>query len=212
MKQVTLVCRAATFGNEQKLVFVARHSRDFDFCWQVVVGIDFFKHGERRKLAVAQVAGLVRVVDAARDCFVVGATSENKLTLLGLHNCSARVLTHWQHAARRDACVLQQIERNEPVVIAGLWVGQNVCELLQVAGAKQVRDVAHCMFGQRGDCRWIDFKKRSLAGGKSGDAFGGDQSVFGGIGPERKQFAICEWRVGGHASAGVPLNAPGSPA
>jgi hypothetical protein len=61
-------------------------------------------------------------------------------------------LAHRQHAARADAGVFQQVERDETIIGACLWVFENVGKLLEVFGAQQVGDVTHCMFGQGCNC------------------------------------------------------------
>ena len=132
LKQITLVGRTATLGYEKKFVFVTVNRSDFDFGRKIGVGVDFFKHRQRCKLAVAKVACLIRVVDAMTDCCVVATTGEHTLTFFCFDNCSARVLTHRQNATSSDACILQQIKRNKTIVVASFRVFQNACQLLQV--------------------------------------------------------------------------------
>ena len=48
-----------------------------------------------------------------------------------------------QHAAGGDARVLQQLERDEPVVGRRLGVVEDRAQLREVAGPQQVGDVAH---------------------------------------------------------------------
>ncbi|CAB4812544.1 unannotated protein [freshwater metagenome] len=134
LKQVALVGAAATLGDEQELVSVAIDCADLDLGGQVVAGVHFVVHIQRRHLAVAQVTGEVGVEHTAGDGLFVAATGEYVLALLGLHDCSARVLAHRQHAAGGDVCVLEQIERNEAVVAAGLWVVEDAGQLLEMGG------------------------------------------------------------------------------
>ena len=125
---------------------------NFDLGRKIGVGVDFFVHRHGCKLAVAQVAGLVGVVDTARDRLLVTATRKNKLAFLGLDDCRSGVLAHRQHAARGNARVFQQVEGNESIVGTGLRVLQDIGQLLQVGGSQEVGDVAHCMLGEQSDC------------------------------------------------------------
>ena len=102
MKQVALVGRAATFGDEQELVFVAVDGGNLYLGRQVRAGVDFFVHRQRGQLAVSQVAGEIGVVDAPRDGCVIGTTGEYELTFLRFHDGGASVLTHWQHSTGCD--------------------------------------------------------------------------------------------------------------
>ena len=126
MVQEALVCRAAAFGHEQEFVGVAVSCRDLDLGREVRARVLLGVHVEWGHLAVAQVRGLVRVVDSASDRFFVAAPGEHELSLLPLHNRGARVLAHGQHATRRDRRVLEQIERDEAVVLGGFGVIEDV--------------------------------------------------------------------------------------
>ena len=102
LKQVALVGRAATFGDEQELVFVAIDCGNLYLGRQVGASVDFFVHRQRCQLAVSQVAGEVGVIDASRDGGVIGTTGEYELTFLRFHDGGASVLTHWQHSTGCD--------------------------------------------------------------------------------------------------------------
>ena len=135
MKEVTLVGAAATFGHEQEFVGVAIDSTDLDFGGQVIACVDFVVHRERSHLAVTKVARQVRVEHASSNCFFVAVATENKLTFLTLHDCCARVLTHWQNSTCCNRRVLQKIERNKAIVVAGFGIIKNVAQLLKVSRA-----------------------------------------------------------------------------
>ena len=106
LEEVALVGRAATLRHEEELVGVAIDCTDFDFCRKVVTGVLLFVHGDGCHLAVAKVACLVGIENAVSNRFFVIAARHHKLALLGLHDCSAGVLAHGQHATRCNAGVL----------------------------------------------------------------------------------------------------------
>ena len=114
--EVALVGRAASLGHEQQLVGVAVDGGDLDLGRQVGAGVDLLPHRQRRHLRVAQVGGLVGLEDAAGDGLLVAAARDDALAPLALDDGRARVLAHGEDAARGDAGVLQQVERDEAVV------------------------------------------------------------------------------------------------
>ena len=131
--EVALVGRAAALGHEQELVGVAVDGGDLDLRRQVRAGVLLGVHVERCHLGVPEVRRLVRVVDAVGDRFLVAAAREHELALLRLHDRGAGVLAHREHAARGDRRVLEQVERDEAVVVRRLRVVEDVAQLLQVA-------------------------------------------------------------------------------
>ena len=78
----------------------------------------------------------------AADGLLVGAAGEDQLALLAHHDRGAGVLAHRQDAAGGDVGVLEQVEGDEPVVVGGLGVVEDVAQLLEVPGPQQVVDVA----------------------------------------------------------------------
>ena len=152
MKEITLVGAAATFGHEQELVGVAIDSADLDFGGQVIASVDFVVHGEWSHLAVTKVAREVRVVHASSNCFFVAVATEYELTFFTFDNCRARVLTHRQNSACCNCGVLQKIECNETIVVAGFGIIKNVAQLLQVSWAQEVCNVAHGFLGDASNC------------------------------------------------------------
>ena len=152
LEEIALVGRAAALCHEEELVCIAIDCTDFDFCRKVVSSVLLFIHRDWRHLAVAKIACLIRVEHAMSDCFLVVAACHHELALLALHDCGSCVLTHGQHAACSNACVLQQVECNELVVRACFRVMQNVVQLLQVVTAQKVCDIAHCGLSEKCDC------------------------------------------------------------
>jgi hypothetical protein len=158
---VFIFSNSHALGHEQELVDVAVDGADLDLGRQVVAGVLLVVHREGRHLAVAQVRCEVGVVHAAGDGLLVtadtiGRGGEHELALLRLHDGGARVLAHRQHAAGGDVGVLQQVECYEAVVVAGLGVVEHVAQLLQVAGAQEVGDVAHRLLGDERECLGFD--------------------------------------------------------
>ena len=131
------------FAMKSSLYDVAVDRFDLDLGRQVRAGVLLLEHGERRHLRVAEVVLGVGAEDAARDRFAVAAAGEHELALLALHDRGAGVLARRQHAAGRDARVLQQLDRDEHVVGRRLGIVEDRRELREVARAQQVRDVEH---------------------------------------------------------------------
>ena len=99
--------------------------------------------GERRHLRVAQVVLGVGAEDAAGDRLAVAAARQHQLALLALHDRGAGVLARREDAARRDARVLQQLQRDEAIVRRRFGIVEDRRQLREVAGTQQVRDVEH---------------------------------------------------------------------
>ena len=109
------------------------------------------------------------------------------------------VLAHRQHAAGRDAGVLQQVEGDEAVVGRGLRVVEDVAQLLEVPGPQEVGDV-------RASPRWVssvsasrlDLDEAALRRVERGHAVGGQQAVRRLVVADREEVLVGELRHGGH--------------
>src|ERR1035441_4872176 len=123
--QEGLVGRAAALGHEQELVLIPAGGVDLHLPGQVAARVLLGEHGQRRELGVPEVQRGVRVVDAARDVFLVAPVGEHVLAAFAHHDGGAGVLAHGQHPAGRDARVLQQVAGHVPVVGAGFRVVQD---------------------------------------------------------------------------------------
>ena len=146
LEQERLVRGPAALGHEQELVggvVGARRGVQLDLRRQVGAGVALLPHRQRRELGVAQVELGVGVVHALADPLGVVGAGEHALGLLAHHDGGAGVLAHRQHAAGGDVDVLEQVERDEPVVAAGLRVVDDPAQLREVRGAQVVRDVVH---------------------------------------------------------------------
>ena len=86
------------------------------------------------------------------------------LALLALDDCSAGVLARGQHAARRDARVLQELDRDEPVVRRRLGIVEDRPQLGEVARSQQVRDVEHRFAGEQRERLGVDPEELLPAG------------------------------------------------
>jgi hypothetical protein len=111
---------------------------------------------------------------------------------------SAPVLAHWQDAARRDVGVLEQLEGDEAVVRRGLGIVEDGAELLQMAGAQQVRDVVEGVGGQRRDRLRRHLQHRMAVEAGLRDMIAGELAVLRGVVGDLDQVAIGEF---GHAQA-----------
>ena len=176
-----LVRRAAALGHEEELVLRlvrrARRRVELDLRRQVGAGVLLLPHGHRRELGVAQVELGVGVVDAPADPLAVVGAGEHALGLLAHHDRGAGVLAHRQHAAGGDVDVLEQVERDEPVVAAGLRVVDDPAELGEVRGPQEVRDVVHRLGGEQPQRRGVDLEERPAVRLEGADALGAEQPV-----------------------------------
>ncbi len=151
LEEEGLVGRAAALGHEEELVLrrpVVLGRVDLDLRGQVGAGVLLLPRGQRRQLGVAQVELGVGVVDPARDGLAVVGAGEHALGLLAHHDRGAGVLAHRQHAAGGDVDVLEQVERDEPVVGRRLRVVDDPAQLGEVRRAQVVGDVVHRLGGQ----------------------------------------------------------------
>ena len=96
--------------------------------------------------------------------FAVAAAGEHELALLALHDRGAGVLARGQHAARRDARVLQQLERDEAVVRRRLGVVEDRAQLGEVAGPQQVGDVEHRLLREQRQRFGLDLEEPPAPG------------------------------------------------
>ena len=110
-------------------------------------------------------------------------TSQHELALLGLDDRRAGVLAHRQHATGGDVGVLQQVEGDEPVVVACFRIVEDVAQLLQVRRAQEVGDVAHRRLGDERERLGLDAQEGAGGGLDGRHAVGGEQPVLGGVGP-----------------------------
>ena len=196
--EVALVRRAAALGHEEELVGVAVDRRDLDLRRQVRAGVLLGVHVERRHLGVPQVRGLVRVVDPVGDRRLVAAPGEHELAFLALHDRGAGVLAHRQDTPGGDRCVLQQVESDEPVVVGGFGVVEDVAQLLEMARAQEVRDVVHCLGGEAADRFGLDFQKGAVRCVEGRHSLCADEPVVGVVGAQREQLGVGERGNLGH--------------
>jgi hypothetical protein len=148
-----LVGRAAALGHEQQLVLVRVAGGvlgvQLDLRGQIVAGVLLVPHGERGHLGVAKVQLRVGVVHAPADVLGVAPVGQHVAAALAHDDGRTGVLTHRQHATGRDARVLQQVERHEAVVAAGLGVVDDLAELGEVGRPQVVGDVMDRRLGEQ---------------------------------------------------------------
>jgi hypothetical protein len=80
-------------------------------------------------------------------------------------------------AARGDVNVLEQVERDEPVVPRRLGVVDDLPQLLQMRRPQVVGDVVHRLRGQQAQCLRVHLEERPAVRLERRDPLGGDQSV-----------------------------------
>ena len=123
-------------------VVLAGRSHDVELHRQVIAGVHLLEHRQRRHLRIAQVGLGVGAMDAPRQRLLLVAFHPHALALLAEHQRRAGILAHRQHAARRDVGVLQQIQRDEPIVATRLRVVEDRAQGRQMPGTQQVRHIA----------------------------------------------------------------------
>ncbi len=127
---------AAALGHEHELVGVIALGVDLALRRHVVGGVLLLIHRQGSDLRVAQVAAQIGVARALGQRGLVLAVGDDVATLLAHDDRGAGVLAHRQHAAGGDVGVLQEVEGDELVVVAGFLVFQDVAELLQMPGRR----------------------------------------------------------------------------
>ncbi len=171
---------------------------ELDLRRQVGAGVLLLPHGQRGELGVAQVQLGVGVVHALADPLAVVGPGEHALGLLAHHDRGAGVLAHREHAAGGDVDVLQQVQRDEPVVAAGLRVVDDPAQLGEVRGPQEVRDVVHGLGGQQLQRGRVDLEERPAVHLEGADPLGAQQAVGRLVAPRRQQVGVAELSVGTH--------------
>ena len=170
-----------------------------DLRGQVVASVLLVPHRDGGVLRVAQVQTRVGVVDTAGNGLLVVAGGEHMLSTLAHDDGGSGVLAHRQNAGSGDIGVLEQIERDELVVVRRFGIVEDARELRQVIRAQVMRDVVQRRFGQQAHRFRLDLQEGAAV--RSLDCrhpFGGEQSVLGGVITDRQQVLIEE--VGHHLS------------
>ncbi len=206
LEQKTLVGGAAALGHEHELVGVISLGVDLALRRHVVGGVLFLIHRQGRHLRVAQVTAQVSVARAFRERGLIVAVGDDVAALLAHDDRGAGILAHRQHAAGCDVGVLQEIERNELVVVAGFLVFQDRAQLLQMPGPQVMIDIAEGSFRERPQ-RLARHNEHVLAEHLlDPHALGRDLLVGGGVRSQRKQRRMLVGRNGllvGKGSRGV---------
>ena len=157
-------------------------------------------------MRIAQIAPEVSVPRAFRERRLIVAVGEHARALLAHDNGGAGVLTHRQHAACRDVGVLQEIEGDELVVVAGLGIVEDAAQLLQVPRAEIMVDVAERGLAKRPQCLARHHQHVVAQHLLDPHAFGRDLLVRRCVGAQRKQRRVLVRRDGlgiGKSGGGV---------
>ena len=178
---------------------------ELDLRGQVGAGVLLLVRRQRGELGVAQVEPGVGVVDALRDRLAVVGAGEHSLGLLAHHDRGAGVLAHRQHAAGGDVDVLQQVERDEPVVAGRLGVVDDPPQLGQVGRAQVVRDVVHRLGGEQPDRLGRDLQEGPSTGLERRDPSVVSRRYGVVVGADRQQVGVVE--LGG-ATGALRLTGP----
>ncbi len=142
LEQKALVGGAAALGHEHELVGVIALGIDLALRRHVVGGVLFLIHRQWRHLRIAQVTPQISVARALAQGRLVVAIGDDARALLAHDDGGAGVLAHRQHAAGGDIGVLEEIEGDELVVVAGFLVVEDAAQLLQMPRPQIMVDVA----------------------------------------------------------------------
>ncbi len=149
LEEVGLVGRAAAFGDEEEVVFVASNGVEVSLCGEVVARVLFFEHVFCNNLRVAEVSLSVGFVDAFPEVFFVFATRPDVFAFFADDDSSARVLACWELTVGSYDLVEQHGVGYEFVVVAGFRVVKDVAQFLQVGRTEIERDVGEGSFGEK---------------------------------------------------------------
>ena len=153
-------------------------------------------HRQRRHLRIAQIAPQISVARAFAQRRLVVAVGEDAKAFLAHDDGGAGVLAHRQHAAGGDIGVLEEIEGDELVVVAGLLVVEDAAQLLQMPRPQIMIDVAERGLRQRPQ-RLARHHQHVLAQHLlDPHAVGGDLLVRRGVRAQRKQRRVLVGRNG----------------
>ncbi len=194
LEQERLVGRAAALGDEQQLVFVLALRVDLDLRRHIRARVLLLEHADRRELRIAQVLLQVRVARALRERGLVVALGPDQPALLAHDDRGAGVLAHRQHAARRDVGVLQEVERDELVVVARLRVLDDAFQRREMRRAQQVIDVGERGLRERPHRLMRDDQHLPPEDGLDAHAVRGELAVGGGVLAEREQRGVAVGR------------------
>ena len=133
--EISLVGRASAFHHAKELVLVAFRSLDVNLGRQVATGVDFFVHGERCVLRVAQVLFRVGLVDTFRQSLFVTETGPDLLAFFTVDDSRAGVLAERELAFAGHLGIAKEGQGHVLVVFTGFGVGQNLSHLFVVRTA-----------------------------------------------------------------------------
>ena len=155
----SLICRATTLGEEEKLVLHTRVTTvDINLCREVCAAVVLIGHRDRYNLRVAEIALLVCLVNTARDILCVLCACPNIFALVSNADCSTCILTSWQLTLGCYARVHQHCVGYELVVVGSLLVLQDVAQLLQVCRTEVERHIGISLLCEEFDTLWIDLQ------------------------------------------------------
>ena len=182
------------FAMNSSLYLVLALRVDLDLRRHVGARVLLLEHADRRELRIAQVLLQVRVARALRERGLVVALGPDEPALLAHDDRGAGVLAHRQHAARRDVGVLQEVERDELVVVARLRVLDDGLERCEMRRAQQMIDVGERGLRERAHRLMRDDQHFTAEDGFDAHALGGELAIGGGVLAEREQRRVAVGR------------------
>mmetsp|Transcript_21332 Transcript_21332/g.46606 ORF Transcript_21332/g.46606 Transcript_21332/m.46606 type:complete len:232 (-) Transcript_21332:493-1188(-) len=130
--QAGLVGTAASLGDEQEVVCVARSGVELNLSRQVAACVLLGEHVQRCHLGVPEVGLRVGPVHALAEGLLVLTIRPNVLPTLANNNAGAGVLAAGENHACSNIRVLKQLQSHKAVVSGRLRVIQDVAQLLKV--------------------------------------------------------------------------------
>ena len=147
--EVGLVGRAATLRHHHEAVFSTFRRLDVNLCGEVALRVHLVVHVQRSVLGVAEIILREGVEHALRQRLLVLEASPDLLTLLTVDDGRTGVLTEREDTLASHLGIAQELERHIFVVLARLWVAENLSHLQVMFAAQHELHVVECLLSQQ---------------------------------------------------------------
>ena len=195
--EIGLVGRAAAFGDEEEVVFVAVDSVEVDLRGEVAAGVDFVVHVEGRVLRVAQIVLSVGEIDAFGYALFVVAAGVDVLAFLADADGRAGVLAEGELTFCSYFGVAEHREGDEFVVLACFGVVKDLGHHFVVLAAQHECVVVSGLTGEHGESFGINHEDVVAAPVFDFHIVGCEMIVFRVVFRHGEHFLIVE-RFGRH--------------
>ena len=136
---------AASFGNEQKFVFIPFGGIEIDLRRQIVAGVDLLVHIQRDGLGIAQIFFGVGFKNSFGEEFLIFAAGPDLLAFFADDGGCARILAERELKFGGNFGIAQHGDGNAAVVVGSFRIAQDLGNLLVVFGPQQKRNIPHCL-------------------------------------------------------------------